>query len=54
MVAEFRGPHRNVCALLHAARRRETILRRSFIALGYVMDYVSKGDAVCVSHACVR
>jgi hypothetical protein len=50
MVAEFRGRRCNVCALLRAARRRETTLRRSFIALGHVIDYVREMQPGRVSH----
>jgi len=52
MVAEFRGRHRNVYALLRAARRRETVLRRSFIALVHVIDYVREMLPVCVTCMC--
>jgi len=53
MVAEFRGMHRNVYALLRAARRIETVLRRSFIVLGPVIDYVREMQSGCVSQVCV-
>jgi hypothetical protein len=49
MVAEFRGRHRNVCALLRAARRREAV-----IYCAWPRHRLRKGDApwLCVTCMC--